>query len=150
MIQQWKLKLMSKQTLMKIDVCRSSTYPFFLPYIVIQMAILMYVNKLFDCCWGWSSNFWLLIWRADSLKKSLTLGKNEGKKREGQQRLKWLDCMTNTMDMNLSKLWEIVKNREVPGITKSKTQLNNWTIATNYLILFYLAGRALLFISDWT
>ena len=145
MIQQWKLKLMNKKTLMKIDVYKISTYPFFLSYIVIQMAVLTYVKKLFDCCWGWSSNFGYLMWRADSLKKPLTLGKIEGKKREGRQRLRWLDCITNSMNRNLSKLWEIVKNRGVPGITKSKTRLSNWTIATNYLVFFSLEGRALLY-----
>ena len=51
--------------------------------------------------------------RADSLEKTLMLGKTEGKRRGGQQRMRWLDSTTNTMDMNLSKLWEIVKYREV-------------------------------------
>ena len=80
-------------------------------------------------------SFGHLMQRADSLKKTLMLGKIEGRRRRGQQRMRWLNGITDSMGMSLRKLQEMVKDRKawqaaVPGVTKSQTRQSDGTTAT--------------------
>ena len=92
-----------------------------------------------------------LLWppdaRADSLEKTLMLGKIEGRRRRGWQRMRWLDGITDSIDMSLSKLWDTVKDREAwhdeaHGVPKSQTGLSDWTATTK-------SQRALGTIRSW-
>ena len=123
--------------------------PLLYAFVTVHMASLIH-DVMLCTSQVWSQclvqclklqNFGYLMWRVDSLEKTLMLGRTGGRRRRGRQRMRWLDGITDSMDMGLGRLRELVTDREawravIHGVVESQTWLSDWTELMNGVVLW--------------